>query len=344
MVNEQNYAIMDYHEDLRAQGKYGWKKYRSILQPNTGYIITVDDELGINTVRFRKEQSAVFNTEMTQQLTATVVEGGAVADKGWNYIGNGTTSYINYGSTTIYAQVLDHAANVYNISMASSNTMVVGAAYVVQAANNTTLTMVSANETTTGLLRAPERETISSDAINISLRADQKTCDRLFITYGDEAAQTYTIGKDVKKMGTTSGASVARMWANAKGEQLAAVDMAFADNQVIVPLSLYAPATADFSIALADYPAEDVYLLHNGSIIADLTFSDHSLTLNAGTDNSYALLIVRRVSNVATGVDNMHEDANRGMDFVEKIMVNGQLYILRNGTLYDVQGRKATKL
>jgi hypothetical protein len=164
----------------------------------------------------------------------------------------------------------------------------------------------------------------------------------LFITYGDEAAQTYTIGKDVKKMGTTSGASVARMWANAKGEQLAAVDMAFADNQVIVPLSLYAPATADFSIALADYPAEDVYLLHNGSIIADLTFSDHALTLNAGTDNSYALLIVRRVSNVATGVDNMHEDANRGMDFVEKIMVNGQLYILRNGTLYDVQGRKAT--
>ncbi len=344
MVNEQNYAIMDYHEDLRAQGKYGWKKYRSILQPNTGYIITVDDELGINTVRFRKEQSAGFNTEMTQQLTATVVEGGTDADKGWNYIGNGTTSYINYGSTTIYAQVLDHAANVYNISMASFNTMVVGAAYVVQAANNTTLTMVSANETTTGLLRAPERETISSDAINISLRADQKTCDRLFITYGDEAAQTYTIGKDVKKMGTTSGASVARMWANAKGEQLAAVDMAFADNQVIVPLSLYAPATADFSITLADYPAEDVYLLHNGSIIADLTFSDHSLTLNAGTDNSYALLIVRRVSNVATGVDNMHEDANRGTDFVEKIMVNGQLYILRNGTLYDVQGRKATKL
>jgi hypothetical protein len=69
--------------------------------------------------------------------------------------------------------------------------------------------------------------------------------------------------------------------------------------------------------------------------------SDYTFDFNAGTDTSYALQVVRRINNTATGVDAIDND-KRGTDFVEKIIVNGQLFILRDGMIYDAQGKKVS--
>lgn len=337
-VNEVNYAIMDYHEDLRAQGKYGWKKYRSTLQPGVGYLMTVENQL--NRYRFTKTKSGNFNTEMTQTLTVT---DGADKDKGWNSLGNGTTSYVTYASTPRYAQLYNHSTNAYDIELTTGNALVVGAAYFVQAeTNNSTITMQAASDATTGLLRAPQRDTESDICfVNLSLRNNGKSNDKLFITCDDNAAATYTIGKDVVKMGATSGISVARLWANAKNATLGAVDVAYSDDKAIIPLGIYTPAAGEYTIAIDNSPTEDVYLTHNGIIVWNLSMSDYTFDFNAGTDTSYALQVVRRINNTATGVDAIDND-KRGTDFVEKIIVNGQLYILRDGMIYDAQGKKVS--
>lgn len=342
MVNEKDYAIMDYHEDLRAQGKYGWKKYRGVLQPGTGYILSVDDELLMNRCRFKMAEGGSFNTEMTQSLTAS---GDDEINKGWNSIGNGTLTYVSYESTPRYAQLLDHKNNVYRIIQTNSNSFVVGAAYFVQALDNSTLQLHDASSATTGMLRAPQREHESAFcSVNLSLRTAGQTCDNMFVTCDDDASATYTIGKDVQKMGATTGAAVARMWAKAKGTNLGAVDVAYSDNKAIVPLSIYAPKAGEYTLSADNEPTEDVYLTRDGIIVWDLGMSEYTLDMNAGTDDSYALLVVRRVSHVATGVEQTTGESNRGTDFVEKMIVNGQLFILRDGQLYDAQGKKVTTL
>ena len=339
-VNEVNYAIMDYHEDLRAQGKYGWKKYRSILQPGTGYLMTVENAL--NTYRFTKTQDGNFNTAMTQTLNVT---DGDEKDKGWNSIGNGTTSYVTYASTPRYAQLYNHSTNAYDIELTTGNALVVGAAYFVQATtNNSTITMQDASDAATGLLRAPQRDTESDVCfVNLSLSVNGKSSDKLFVTCDDNAAATYTIGKDVMKMGATTGVSVARIWANAKGTTLGAADIAYSGNEAIIPLGIYAPKDGEYTLSLNSNPMEDVYLTRNGVIVWNLSMSDYTFTLEAGSDTSYALQVVRRVQNTATGVDAIDND-KRGTDFVEKMIVNGQLFILRDGILYDAQGKKVSTL
>ena len=339
-VNEVNYAIMDYHEDLRAQGKYGWKKYRSILQPGTGYLMTVENAL--NTYRFTKTQDGNFNTAMTQTLNVT---DGDEKDKGWNSIGNGTTSYVTYASTPRYAQLYNHSTNAYDIELTTGNALVVGAAYFVQATtNNSTITMQDASDAATGLLRAPQRDTESDVCfVNLSLSVYGKSSDKLFVTCDDNAAATYTIGKDVMKMGATTGISVARIWANAKGTTLGAADIAYKGNEAIIPLGIYAPKDGEYTLSLNSNPMEDVYLTRNGVIVWNLSMSDYTFTLEAGSDTSYALQVVRRVQNTATGVDAIDND-KRGTDFVEKMIVNGQLFILRDGILYDAQGKKVSTL
>ncbi|MBR0309888.1 MAG: G8 domain-containing protein, partial [Paludibacteraceae bacterium] len=342
MVNEKDYAIMDYHEDLRAQGKYGWKKYRNILQPNTGYLITVDDELGMNRCRFQMAKGSTFNTNTTHNLTAS--EGDA-QNKGWNCIGNGTMTYVSYASTPRYAQMLNHTDNTYEMIRTENNSFVVGAAYFVQAEANSTLTMVDAGNQTTNLLRAPQRTDDENEdcQIDLLLRNADKVCDKLFVTCSEDASATYTIGRDVLKMGATTDAKVARMWTNAKQAVLGAVDMPFNGETAIVPLNMYAPQDGTYTLTIDNQPDEDVYLTRNGIIVWNLSTSDYTFDLNAGTDTTYALQVVRRINNIATGVD-ATENNNRGTDFVEKMIIDGQLFILRDGILYDAQGKIVTNL
>lgn len=336
ITNEVNYAIMDYHEDLRAQGKYGWKKYRGILQPGTGYLMTVEN--AVNRYRFRMVEGGAFNAAMTQNLVATE---GSELDKGWNSIGNGTMAYVSYDEMPRYAQLLDHKNNTYQIIRTASNAFVVGAAYFVQTTDNSTLTMIDASDATTGLLRAPQRRQMDEEycSIDLSLSADGRTCDNLFITCSDNAVTTYTIGKDVLKMGATSDATVARLWSPAKDAILGAVDMPFSNDEAVIPLNIYAPKAGEYALTVDNSPTEDICLMRDGVMVWNMSTGAFALDLTAGTDRSYALRVTRRTNNVATGAAAADVD-QCGADLVEKIIVNGQFFILRNGVMYDAQGRK----
>ena len=163
------------------------------------------------------------------------------------------------------------------------------------------------------------------------------------ISCDDEATNTYTVGKDVQKMGTLNAAKVGRLWTNAKGADLCAYNAAFVNGQAIVPLSIFAPAAGEYTISLNSTPAEEVYLRRNGIIIWNMEMGDYFADFAAGTDSSYDLLVIRHAPNTATGIDAIDgNNEKNGTIFVEKIIVNDQLYILRDGTLYDAQGRVVT--
>ena len=337
ITNGVNYAVMAYHEDLRAQGQKGWKKYSGILQPGVGYTMTT--ECAINRYRFTKTDAGEFNTSMVQQLQASAE--GEKVDRGWNSLGNGTMSYITLDEEPL-VQIYDHASNTYTGFNSASLSFAVGAAYFVQtAANGSELNLTSEGNGT--IRRAPQREQSSNSSFCLSLNTDGKLCDNLFITCDDEAEPTYTIGRDVQKMGNTTGTTLARLWTNAKGTDLCAVCTTYADNQAIIPMHIFAPADGEYTLSIDSQPADDVYLTRNGIIVWDMNMGDYTFDLNAGADDSYALQVVRRVQNVATGVEDVDADKH-GKIFAEKMIVNGQLFILRDGMLFDAQGKKITNL
>ena len=337
ITNGVNYAVMAYHENLRAQGQKGWKKYSGILQPGVGYTMTT--ECAINRYRFTKTDAGEFNTSMVQQLQASAE--GETVDRGWNSLGNGTMSYITLDEEPL-VQIYDHASNTYTGFNSASLSFAVGAAYFVQtAANGSELNLTS--EVNGTIRRAPQREQSSNSSFCLSLNAEGKLCDNLFITCDDEAEPTYTIGRDVQKMGNTTGTTLARLWTKAKGTDLCAVCTTYTDNQAIIPMHIFAPADGEYTLSIDSQPADDVYLTRNGIIVWDMNMGDYTVDLNAGADDSYALQVVRRVQNVATGVEDVDADKH-GAIFAEKMIVNGQLFILRDGMLFDAQGKKITNL
>lgn len=338
LKNEVNYAIETYHEDLRAQGQNGWKKYTGIMQPGVHHLITVDCE--INRYRFEMIQGGVFNTADKHALQATTIDGGNNIDKGWNGLGNGTMQYISLPDNKI-VQVLVHKAkpdnSYYTSVLTDTCKFAVGAAYFYQAAANGEMSIISANGAT--IVRAPQRDYEEENRLfGLTLSQSGCKCDNLTISCDDEATDEYTIGKDVQKMGSITGTSIARLWTNAKGTNLCAVNKAYVNDQAIIPLCIYAPKTGEYTLSLNDAPA-DVYLTRNGIIVWNLSMSEYTFDLNAGTDDTYALQVVRRVQNVATGIDATN---NNGTIFAEKMIVNGQLFILRDGVLYDAQGKKVS--
>lgn len=328
--NEVNYAVMAFYEDLRAQNQYAWKKYHGILQPGRAYTMTIDSK--INTYRFAMTKDGEFNTTLTQALE----ESGDGDDYGWNGVGNGTMQYIKLNEQPT-VQMYQHTDNVYLPVDAGTQAFAVGSSYFVQKSEQLSqLTLVPVQDAIS-VLRAPQREREAQERFGVTLTQDGKTCDNLFVTCSDEATTAYTRGKDVQKMGNLKGAKIARMWTNAKGKNLCAIYTAYNGNEAVIPMQIYAPATGSYTLALSSIPAEDVYLTRNGIIVWDLTMSEYTFDIEAGTNDSYALQVVRRAPSTATGVD---ATDNRGTIFAEKMIVNGQLYILRDGVLYDAQGKK----
>ena len=338
LTNERNYAVMAFYENLRTTAKNGWKKYTGILQPGVAYTMTIDSD--INTYRFEMLGDGTFDAAATQHVLQ--VSDGEATDKGWNGLGNGTMRYITIDEEPV-VQVYNHSGWNYLPVDASDNAFAVGAAYFYQADNNGSELNLSAAVNPSSIARAPQRENVkANNRFGVTLKTAEDVSDRLFVTCDDEATGTYTIGKDVQKMGDVTGAKVARVWTNAKGTKLCAVNTAYTNNQAIIPLQIFSPAKAEYIMSLDNSVEEDVYLTRNGNIVWNLTSSDYTFELNEGTDDTYALQVVRRVNNTATGVDQLNDEAKRGTDFVEKMIVNGQLFILRNGVLYDAQGKKVS--
>ncbi|MBQ7649246.1 MAG: InlB B-repeat-containing protein [Paludibacteraceae bacterium] len=338
IVNERNYAIMDFHEDLRAQGQYAWKKYRGILQPGVAYTMTIDSR--INKYRFEMAANGAFNTATTQALQST----NSSEDAGWNGVGNGTMSYITLREAPV-VQMYNHAENAYNATSSASQAFAVGAAYFVQRSDALSELTMDAAYNATSILRAPQREQEEySEPLTLTLSQNGLTRDNLFVTCSENATDTYTRGFDVQKLGELTAAKVARLWTNTKGKDLCAVYTPYNANEAIIPLLFFAPEQGEYTLSIDRNTEEDIYLTRNGVIIWDMNMSEYNFTLEQGTDNSYALQVIRRTQNVATGAEQLSNDAKRGTDFVEKMIVNGQLFILRDGNLYDAQGKKVTAI
>lgn len=333
--NEVNYAIMDFSESRRLETGYGWKKYRSVMQPGQCYTITIDDV--DNVYRFKKVKDGAFNNQMTAALAYTDVEDN---HRGWNGLGNGTMAYIDLSAENIEkVQVYCHETNSYTAIPMNSYTYVVGSSFFVQAPTASSM-MEYSQEGATHTLRAPKRETavVSEFALTLAEENATKVADRFYVSASEEASDNYTIGRELTKFGAPTDSKTAQMWTNAYGMKLCDIDMPLKSNKANCGLGLYAPQSGTYSIEIEAAPADaTLYLTYNNRVIWNLSMSPYEIELNQGTTEGYGLRIV---ANQQTTTDLENTTSLDGQEGVRKVLIDDKIYMITpDGAMYDVLGK-----
>ena len=329
--NEEHYAIMDYHGDIRATGAYGWKKYRSIMQPGVFYLMTVDG----NTKTFRFKMSGVTlptATSLALQLFAASGDGQS-ADAGWNGVANPT---LKHGTVNQTVLVLNPTSYTYEDHDAGSYNFVVGTPFFIQAnaaAVATGMQMGAVDENKP--YYAPKRVSENGfENIKVFFGNDEYK-DKLTISANVEALNEYQIGKDLVKMTMTNTPSVAQIFGNAYNAKLCRVYAPMANDQAEYSLTLYAPNAGEYTISAPEMEDADIFLTYEGSIIWNLSMSEYTNDFAKGNNEGYGLILVKKAPQVITGVDNA--EANEAG--VQKVIINDHVYILRAEQMYDVTGK-----
>ncbi len=325
LSNEVHYAIMDYHGDIRANGKYGWKKYHGDLVPGTFYIMTVNGD--IKTFRFKKTDGSSVVAANTKALIAHNGS-GTNTDKGWNGVGNPTLAY---GSVAQAVQVLNPETYTYETHEANATNFTVGTPFFIQAAVNGSMTMEDANASKPSY--TPARQQTTEVKAKVYLSNDNYT-DRLYITATDDATTTYEIGKDLVKMTMTNTPSVPQLFARAYNTDLCMIHTPLSNDEAVVALNLYAPADGEYTLSAEAQNGETIYLLKDNAIVWDLTASEYTIYLSQGNTEVYGVAI-KRAPQVETGVN----DGATIQTLPSKVILQGNLYILHNGQVYDAMGK-----
>ena len=340
LQNEVGYAIMAYHEEERAAGKYAWKKYRETnLVPGMLYIITVGDT-DYKTLRFKKAQGTdlIASSTVPVSYTTATGEGGA---SGWNGVGNPNLQ-VSHQNDYTYLQFLDHDDNCFRPRTADKTDLLVGTAFMVQVAEATENITIDtgANDGEGNIALAPARtpKAIENTIFEVKLRnaATGKTEDNLFFTAREDATNEYEIGRDVAKM-SMGNAKCAQMWIPAYGTQLCAADFPLINDKATYPLIINAPSAGTYTIAAPNTEDATLYLTKNGYIIWNLTMSECEVDLTQGQNNEYGLVLRAGAPQTPTGVEN--GEMLNGANGVQKVIIDEQVFILRGGEMYDVTGK-----
>lgn len=331
---EQHYVILTYHEEIRANNQYAWKKYYGIMQPGVCYSISVNNVAP--RYRFRKVKDAEITANTAIAMTASDGKGGDI-HKGWNSVGNGTFTHAKISADGMSkVQIYDHATNTYKaIENFGSKSFPVGTAVFVQIPASTDMNFADVNTTLSAPMRTQGR-TLDEYLLTFAQEEDSINIDRLYVSASEDASANYEIGHDLAKFGTST--TVAQIWADAYGQKLCDVETPLVADQAIIPISLYAAQTGTYTLETVRGPQDaSLYLMYNGAVIWNLSQSAYTLDLTRGTTTGYSLLLTAEAPAISTGCDAISGEKTQQ---VEKILLNGQLYILRDGQMYDATGKK----
>ena len=163
--------------------------------------------------------------------------------------------------------------------------------------------------------------------------------DYLYLSADEDANDSYEIGKDLAKMSMTAEPTVAQIMGVAYGTNLCMVNAPLSNNQATYAISLYAPTNGTYHISAEDITDANVYLTKDGVVMQDITSQAVQLELSKGENNQYGLILSAEAPATTTNIDNI-----MGTETIaQKIIVNNQLFILRDKKLYDITGKMIRK-
>ena len=282
---------------------------------------------------------------LLQEYPCTIT-GREAYDNNWHMIG--VPSYANKDHTLtqdelIYYYEYQASSNTYQVttaqrrdpdissSEAKSVTFKSMHSYMVQYAG----TINWRNWATTPQQLAARRNTHSEQdtySLRLELQRNGTYADQTFVQLKDESTTDYDMNIDLTKL-MNSGTNIYTL-AGEQRIQLAGSVIPVAETTI--PVGVKVAAAGEYTLAMPDGTDGITALLidYETNTTTDLLLSDYTVTLPKGsTENRFALIVKPRKT--ATRMENIGEGAKDA----DKYIIDGALYLQRDGKLYNAQGQ-----
>lgn len=360
--NYGEHWIMEYYDGKERAEKGLWKEptysyWKYITNPNDtleagqGYVLCLDLALLGNNAEFWKhdnteialyfpsceENPIVINNEAAQRETivpeyiCTIERDDRdIKDSNWNIIGVPAYTKIAemVGENISYYQY-NAADNTYVPDVTPNfNTM---HAYMVQYAGTINWTEQATSIAALAARKSPAGK--DQYTLRLALQQEDAQCDHTFIRLQeDNATAEFDMNYDLCKI-INSGANIYSMIGNVE----VAANVLPVEERVI-PLGLDIHETGNYTFAMPDGTDGITATLidYETGTETNLLLADYTTELREGINNERFALRVRP-NHVATEVENTIQ--TDGNDNAKKYIIDGALYLLRDGKLYDAQGR-----
>ena len=360
--NYGEHWIMEYYDGAERAEKGLWKEptysyWKYITDPTNytleagqGYVLCLDLDLLGNNAEFWKhdnteialyfpsseENPIVINNAATKRETIVPEHRCTIErddrktkDSNWNIIGVPAYTKI---AEMVGKNIFYYQYNAAKDSFALSNTHNFNTmhAYMVQYADTINWT----EQATSIAALAARKSPTSKDqyTLRLALQQEDAQCDHTFIRLQeDNATAEFDMNYDLCKI-INRGANIYSMINNVE----VAANVLPVEERVI-PIGLDIHETGNYTFAMPDGTDGITAILidYETGKETNLLLADYTTELREGTNNERFALRVRP-NHVATEVETIIDGANGQ---IQKYIINGALYILNNGQLYDAQGR-----
>ena len=352
----ENYWIIQYYDGAKRAlnglpyGTTAWDYMPAdgTLEANVGYIVCLDykklsTDYGYTSGGGRKvslyfpSANRVNTADIHHKGNLTVnleeyTKGDKVAWNHWNWHLLGVPSFANTTQTDIpFYYQYDHAYDGYGPAACTGASFFSPMhAYMVQYAGDVNWTGV-VNITPKSV--AAEQSQDSPIMLRLELQQANQALDKTFIQLrSDKGTSGFDINLDLTKI-INKGANI---YSVVNGDQMAG--NAVPKEESIIPLGVMITKAGKYTFAMPEGTSgTQVELIdYETGISTPLAALDYTVNMPAGSfDNRFSLSI--KPDKVTTGVDNLGDEATG--DKAKKYLIDGALYLVKDGVLYDVQGK-----
>ena len=333
------------------------------IKANKGYVLCLDLEtMGVNSEVFQNTNKVTLYfpskeklTTINQNYTMTQVEVPShirtntradrhIYDSNWNLIG--VPSYANKDFTSYptnlkyfyeYNPKDDPNQSDYTTKSTNANFNSMYAYFVQWGGTINWETLQGAN-TTPQEMQAKKNAYYEAKEHNLRLELQHNGAytDQTFVALKEEGATAaFDLNLDLTKIsGTCSGIYTL---AGEENIQLAGNVLPLEDN-TIIPVGVQVAKAGEYTFAMPDGTDGIVVELidYETNTRTNMLLDEYTVNLGKGTFESRFALHVRPDKTV-TSLDNIGDETTG--DQVKKFLIDGVLYMLKDGALYDAQGR-----
>ena len=314
---------------------------RSITIDQTGYKCTINHPTPDGDRRVKDSywhcigvpSFANYNRDLT------VKNGGATID--WSD-DDGT---IDWSTPSLpYLYEVNWSSNTLNVTTSATFNFKATWSYLVQYAG-TSIYWSQVNVTPASIV-ARERTAPKNAEFRIELQKDGQKADQTFVrlTEDENVTNGFDFNYDLSKEFNKNKPNIYSLVTTVK-EGVASVTQSAANVQpmteqtTVIPVGVKIAAAGDYTFAIPEGTnGVGVTLIDNETgVRTNLSALDYTINLSAGTYDERFVLEISPIMQTPTGIEQIGGDDANG---ARKMLIDGVLYIVKDGKIFDAQGRK----
>ena len=348
-------------EGLPTEASTGWEYVAEtkeeaatkVLKANTGYVVCLNYKRlskdyqyaaggGRKVSLYFPSADRVSPAEIKHQADVTVdleeyTKGDKITWNHWNWHLLGVPSYAHpdfhttQGDVPFFYQYW-HPSDGYAAVAANEVDFYAMHAYMVQYAGDIVWNNI-VNTTPSGLTAKKNSSAIDKTMLRLELQQAGETLDKTYVQLREEeGTEGFDLNLDLTKI-INKGANI---YTVVYGDQMAG--NVVPAEELTIPLGIVITEAGEYTFALpSNTNGVTVELIDNEfNTTTNLQALDHTIRLTAGThEGRFALRI--QPSKVTTSLENIDGDATG--DKTNKLLIDGALYLVKDGVMYDAQGK-----